>query len=1159
MGLYNAWKRRGYIRITNPVSQANHQHVLTLSWSPGMRNDFRDIRFTTISGKRCRYWIESYTSRTTATIWIKVPVSGAPGLILYYDNAAASSESSGENVFLFFDDFTASSLDTTKWTSTQNDGTRSFSNGLMNHTLTTTGKNIITANTDVCDATVISAARVRVNSYSSDAWPSIGMKCSTSSVGVAITMRSGNFQFVNKTVAWGGTISSFSLNAFYIIEMRHDFSSTSYGRIGHTGSWSSMAANPGGTHLALHTDIYSGGAVNADYDWVYQRLYAATEPTLAVIWRGYKFPVKWDYLVSPDTGNEYVFDPVNVNHGMIGGVGSKEIEMTNGVAHGMAAGAGIQEVEMGPVNIFHPIYPTATWERVISPYDDNPTLISVDVSKGMDDPMMQATFQYDTDYVGNIFGNDYMTRIVVKIPDMNGVERTVFIGIAPSSHATYAPAADKMTLTAVDYALYLTKQTLEDMDLALLPPADQTTEGSNTAKVLTCDYIQKSFQIGMHVVGQVSNATGTIIEIVQTSGGVRITMYPAHGKFVDDEQLTVGGVTYAQADGRSIDIPYTPYYSTLYPEDWVKRVLGGNNWMRVTGIEPYRLANSAGYWDTSDCPAVPFMFGSLEKKFDAIKRLAKYMRYIFVVKPRDVGGGNYVPAAYFVKESDIDDPSVGLDLPSPAYITGPNDTSLAAPIDLDQNGENQVDVVRVMCQDLKGNWLEAKRSNSRIDSGEGPYREFRDEPQDIATQVDLNSYADDMFTLYSQRGATWNAILMARSDLQLYQRLVISGFGAKIPDGTYRIIKIRHERACAVNRTHISFMLATAFSTLLRYGMTYTDSITEVKRIMQHQDNQKPQIELATVTANDGWNLTFTSEAGNKGKGRDGTSTPTNSGVIPVGAKIIVQNTRGGIVCIPVVAASGSSTDLLVVDLPTIVSAARDESDHNYWFLQWTPGANNTGVSVNVQTGTYPAAPGVVTGSGNSTKLYARSTVRIRIRFSGPSATYYIKLWGEKNGNYSATGVTATITSGADVIIGEHEDPEPIVVIDEFLASGTTIGVGHAGMMMFDGNLPFMYNGTDNIYIGGPMTDDRTPEQVAGWAIGIPNTWTPGLLAIDDHITITGPKGSLTVGNNQGSYFPPVNIKNILEVGTNHITIFMWDANLPGYGCLPYYVRSYFL
>lgn len=84
-----------------------------------MQADFDDIRFTS-SDKTTdlSYWLESKTDSTTATFWVKVPSIPTAGTTIYayYGNATTSTTGNGDNVFTFFDDFTGTTLNTTKWT-----------------------------------------------------------------------------------------------------------------------------------------------------------------------------------------------------------------------------------------------------------------------------------------------------------------------------------------------------------------------------------------------------------------------------------------------------------------------------------------------------------------------------------------------------------------------------------------------------------------------------------------------------------------------------------------------------------------------------------------------------------------------------------------------------------------------------------------------------------------------------------------------------------------------------------------------------------------------------------------------------------------------------------------------------------------------------------
>lgn len=83
-----------------------------------MQTNCADIRFTDFDNNEIPYWIESGVNSENTTIWIKVPqitASGTETIYMYYGNPTASSASNGDDTFLFFDDFSGATLNTTKW------------------------------------------------------------------------------------------------------------------------------------------------------------------------------------------------------------------------------------------------------------------------------------------------------------------------------------------------------------------------------------------------------------------------------------------------------------------------------------------------------------------------------------------------------------------------------------------------------------------------------------------------------------------------------------------------------------------------------------------------------------------------------------------------------------------------------------------------------------------------------------------------------------------------------------------------------------------------------------------------------------------------------------------------------------------------------------
>lgn len=111
---YSAWSTYSTITIANPPAVSDYQVQIPVTFAAGMNADFSDLRFTDIADAALPYWVESSIASTSAIIWVKVAASAA-SILMYYGNAAATSESAGAAVFDFFDDFSGTSVDTAKW------------------------------------------------------------------------------------------------------------------------------------------------------------------------------------------------------------------------------------------------------------------------------------------------------------------------------------------------------------------------------------------------------------------------------------------------------------------------------------------------------------------------------------------------------------------------------------------------------------------------------------------------------------------------------------------------------------------------------------------------------------------------------------------------------------------------------------------------------------------------------------------------------------------------------------------------------------------------------------------------------------------------------------------------------------------------------------
>ena len=130
----NWWRCTHPITITERSGSdlTDYQVSVDVTWNPNMKADFSDLRFTDSDGKTpLDYWRESYTASTSARFWVKVPSIPANATKTIYENYGNPSAASAENgsaVFVFFDTFPGTTIDTSKWAG--NTGDASVSGGI---------------------------------------------------------------------------------------------------------------------------------------------------------------------------------------------------------------------------------------------------------------------------------------------------------------------------------------------------------------------------------------------------------------------------------------------------------------------------------------------------------------------------------------------------------------------------------------------------------------------------------------------------------------------------------------------------------------------------------------------------------------------------------------------------------------------------------------------------------------------------------------------------------------------------------------------------------------------------------------------------------------------------------------------------------------------
>lgn len=294
------WSYRQTVPITNSGSaQTDYQIAITLDTATlitngKMRSDCNDIRITDINGKLLPQWIETGTTgaggkacnASTTQIWTKIssiPTSGQT-IYLYYGNPGATNVQNGNKVFEFFDNFSSSTIDSSKWTQ----GTIGATVGTN---FSQSGGNLIGGDTNRYIQTIspyngdyIAETRINTTSPAGNGFSTVGFYASSSN-SFGILDHNGTSYYRNDS-GW----VNFTYNGsgqWNRDKVKIVGTAATYWRTGETSGSATATGitNSGisGEYLRLGAR-YDDGAYDQNYsatwDWVLVRKTAATEPTV---------------------------------------------------------------------------------------------------------------------------------------------------------------------------------------------------------------------------------------------------------------------------------------------------------------------------------------------------------------------------------------------------------------------------------------------------------------------------------------------------------------------------------------------------------------------------------------------------------------------------------------------------------------------------------------------------------------------------------------------------------------------------------------------------------------------------------------------------------------------------------------------------------------
>jgi hypothetical protein len=295
------------------------------------------------------------------------------------------------------------------------------------------------------------------------------------------------------------------------------------------------------------------------------------------------------------------------------------------------------------------------------------------------------------------------------------------------------------------------------------------------------------------------------------------------------------------------------------PADVITGLLGGDDWEETTGIQPYNINQVAGWGTTLNSRVFDFPVGTTKKQ--AIDKICAYCRYIFLVK-WTVVEGIATPAAYFLSEDDID---TELDLPAAVTFAYP-DPYLIDSIKPVVKGDERYNKVTVIGRDNSGGVFSKTVQSPSVTAGDELAVEYIENSGSWTTQTQVDARAQELYDYYSETAYTYTATLLDRMDLELLQKIQITGYTG-VSENWMRITKIKKTVKGTTNGVEktvdIEFTENVKWSALRRmYRYSSDDLTSETETIVSNALSSLGTTQAGVITAIDGSTATVTLEDG---------------------------------------------------------------------------------------------------------------------------------------------------------------------------------------------------------------------------------------------------------------------------------------------------------
>lgn len=286
----DSWMYRKPITITNSsggtltdyqVKILDNANLATLVGTGKLQTSLNDLRFTDDSGNLLSFWVEDATN-SAVKAWVKIPSLTTAGatVYMYYGKATAPSVSDGNNTFAFFDDFDDASIDTGKWNIVNATGW-SETGGTL-HGTSTTGRIQSIA---TFSAPFQMATRHKTTTFPANGYETLGTQLSTSNAFGGFRPQSDTVGYTRYDSTWSASFnpSPVTFTSYHTARIWADASNNAYARLEQgANSWQANYTNTISSEPITLGERYdnanTGQTYSGDWDWIFVRKYASTEP-----------------------------------------------------------------------------------------------------------------------------------------------------------------------------------------------------------------------------------------------------------------------------------------------------------------------------------------------------------------------------------------------------------------------------------------------------------------------------------------------------------------------------------------------------------------------------------------------------------------------------------------------------------------------------------------------------------------------------------------------------------------------------------------------------------------------------------------------------------------------------------------------------------------